>query len=155
VRARLRRFPGIRSRSNTELGVYAGLGLDLVVSLLLACTEPAAFRHPPGTLLEGLAGVGSAIVVAYSVSVSTLFRDLPRSRDTEWFLGFIVGLGLSGVLAIGLALALLEVSEPLSWFGHLGLYWAGTSTLFLAVVVATLPIFTYDRARARHFSPDE
>lgn len=91
--------------------------------------------------------------MAYSVSVSTLFRELPRSSDTESFLGFMVGLG--GVLGIGLAIALFEVSEPLSWPAHWAFYWAGSSTAFLAVLVAASPIFACDRARARHLNHDE
>lgn len=131
------------------------MGLDLMVSLVLASTEPAAFRHPPETLLEALAGAGSAIVVAYIVGVSGLSPDLPRGSDTEWFLGSVVGLGLGGVLGNGLAVVLHEASEPLSWLAHWGVYWAGASTIFLAVAVAYLPIFAYKKARARHLNHDE
>lgn len=131
------------------------MGLDLVVSLALASTGACGLPASTGDAFGGSCGRRQCDCRGLQRRCSGLFRNLPRGSDTEWFLGSVVGLGLGGVLGIGLAVVLLEASEPLSSLAHWGLYWAGASTIFLAVTVAYLPIFAYERARARHMNHDE
>lgn len=93
--------------------------------------------------------------VSYSVSVSALFRRLRRGAESETLLGFIVGLGIGGIFSVGLSLSLIEASKPLGWPGHLAFYWAGISVIFLAALVAALPLFTYENARAEHVNHED
>jgi peptidoglycan biosynthesis protein MviN/MurJ (putative lipid II flippase) len=155
MRSRLRHLPGLRTRSNVEIGVYSAILANLVISAALAVTSPEFFRDPPAALLAALAGVGGAVFIAYTVGMSNLFHDLPRGSETETFVGFLVGLCICGVAGVVLALVLLEVAKPLGWLAHLAFFWAGISMILLAVLVASLPLFTYEAARSRHINRDE
>jgi drug/metabolite transporter (DMT)-like permease len=155
VASRIRRLPGIRSRSNVEVGFSSAFLLNLFVSAVLAVTENQFLRNPQGELLGSLAGIGGAVFIAYTVGMTDLFRELRRDSESETFLGFLVGFGFCGVTAICLALGLLEVTKPLGWLGHLALLWSAASVFFLACMVAALPLFAYERSRAKHLNQDD
>jgi peptidoglycan biosynthesis protein MviN/MurJ (putative lipid II flippase) len=155
VPSRIRHLPGIRSRSNVEIGVCSAFLLNLLVSVVLAVTETHLFRKAPSALLESLAGVGGAVFIAYTVGMTDLSRGMRRDPETETFLGVLVGLGVCGVAGICFALLLLEVAKPLGWLGHLAVFWSGVSVFFLACMVAALPLFAYERSRAKHLNQDD
>jgi drug/metabolite transporter (DMT)-like permease len=153
--ARIRRLPGIRSRSNVEVGVSSAFLLTLFVSVVLVVTEAEFLRNPQGELLGWLAGIGGAVFIAYTVGMTDLFREVRRDSESETFLGFLVGFGLCGVAGVCLALGLLEVAKPLGWLGHLAVLWSAVSVFFLACMVAALPLFAYERSRAKHLNQDD
>jgi drug/metabolite transporter (DMT)-like permease len=155
VSSRIRRLPGIRSRSNAEIGAFAAFLLNLLVSVVLALTETHFLRDPKNELLGSLAGIGGAVFIAYTVGMTDLSREMRRDSETETFLGFLVGFGLCGVAGICFALGLLEVAKPLGWLGHMAVLWSGASIFFLGCLVAALPLFAYERTRAKHLNQDD
>lgn len=153
--SRIRQFRGIRSRSNVEVGIYSAILANLVIAAALTVSTPHSFRDPSRQLLQTFAGVGGAIFLAYTVGVSNLVRDVRRGSDSETLLGFVTGLGISGILGVGLTLLLLDASEPLKGIDRLALYWATCSLTLLAGLVAGLPLIAYEDARSKHLNPDE
>jgi hypothetical protein len=155
VLRRIRLLPGLRSRSNIEFAVYATMFCVFVIAGFSAVSSPSFLRNPPNDLLEALAGVGATLFVSYSVGMSSLFQRIRRDGETETLLGVLVGLGLSGVIGVGLSLALLDVSQPFGWLARFALCWASGSLVGLAAFIAVLPLFAYEDARARHVNQDE
>lgn len=106
-------------------------------------------------MLAAAAGVGAGIFIAYTVGVSGLARQVRRSAEAEVLLGFLTGLGLSGIFGVGLAVILIAVSKPLGWLAELALAWTAGSLILLGIIVAALPLFAYDDSRIRHLNHDD
>jgi hypothetical protein len=153
--SRIRRLPGLRRLSNFQAGGYAAAAVVLVLSIVVDLLEADVFRKPPDELLVGLAGLGGAVFIAYTVGITGLLQDMRRGTETEVYIGSLVGLGFSGIAGAGMALCLLEASEPLGWLAHLAIWWACVSLFLLASLVAALPLFTYERAGAKHRNHDD
>jgi hypothetical protein len=152
---RVRGLPFLRSRSNVEFGVCLAVLLNLGLAFALTASAPNYFRDPSSQFLEAFAGVGGGVFVAYTVGVSNLFRSMRRSADAEALLGTLVGLGLCAILGVGFALLLIDAARPLGLVEHFGFYWAGGSLIWLAGLVASLPLFAYEDARAKHINHDD
>src|SRR5258708_848159 len=110
--SRIKRLPGVRSRSSVELGVYVAIAAVLTFAAAFAAVSPRILRSPPNQLLAALAGVGSAVFISYSVGISGLFRQTRRGSDTEILLGLLTGLSICGIFGVGLAVILLGVPKP-------------------------------------------
>jgi hypothetical protein len=54
-----------------------------------------------------------------------------------------------------LAVILLGVHKPFGWLGDLALAWTASSLIFLAGIVASMPLFAYEDSRSKHINPDE
>jgi drug/metabolite transporter (DMT)-like permease len=153
--SRIRHAPGLRSRSNVEVGVYGAIAANLVLAVALTVSTPHSLRNPSRQLLEAFAGVGGAVFLAYTVAITGLARGFPRGSESETALGFMTGLGVCGIFGVGLVLLLLDARTPFSWLDHLALYWAACSVTLLAGLVAGSPLIAYEDPRAKHLNLDE
>lgn len=108
---------------------------------------------PPASpdLLQSLATIGAIFEVAYVVEVVWMVPRMGRGEEFEEWLGFIVGAGIAGLLAI--AVALLGVQHRIA--GHsnslddLGLSFVLVSLVILAGVLVSQPLL------ARRFDDSE
>lgn len=119
------------------------LGGALTVSVGLFCSQPSA------ELLWTLAQVGVGLLIAYSVAFASVEKDLSRqgSRDRhEDWLGFVGGCGSSGLAGIIIALIAASHREAghASFLDDAGLWYSVSAIGMLGVVVAILPILSYE-----------
>ena len=102
---------------------------------------------PPASpeLLQSLATIGAIFVPAYVVEVVWLVPRMGRGEEFEEWLGFVVGAGIAGLLAI--AVALLGVEHRLA--GHanslddLGLSFIVVSLTILAGTLVLQPLLAH------------
>jgi hypothetical protein len=137
------------------LGLCLAIASVFTFSAAFTVTSPQVLQHPPNALLAALAGVGSAVFISYTVGVSRLSRQFRRGPDGAVLLGFLTGLGISGIFGVGLAVVLLGTARPFGWLGDLALAWAGSSVALLAGLVAALPLLAYEDSRIKHLNPEE
>jgi len=102
---------------------------------------------PPASpeLLQSLATIGAIFVPAYVVEIVWLVPRMARGEEFEEWLGFVVGAGIAGLLAI--AVALLAVEHRLA--GHsnslddLGLSFIVVSLTILAGTLVLQPLLAH------------
>ena len=101
-----------------------------------------AIPAPSPDLLQSLATIGAIFEVAYVVEVVWMVPRMGRGEEFEEWLGFIVGAGIAGLLAI--AVALLGVQHRVA--GHsnslddLGLSFVLVSLVILAGTLVCQPL---------------
>lgn len=142
---------GLTSRhlSPVQTGLASAFGgVGLIAACLFAGTARLTDAPPSAELLRQLAGVGVGLLIAYSVAVAAVERIVgakrPKDEHENW-LGFVTGLGLCGLIAVGVALGLAEHRDAgyANLLDDLGLWWVVGSVVMLGTVVATLPISNY------------
>ncbi len=102
---------------------------------------------PPASpdLLESLATIGAIFVPAYVVEVVWMLPHMGRGEEFEEWLGFVVGAGIAGLVAI--AVALLGAQHRLA--GHsnslddLGLAFVIVSLTILAGALVSQPLLAH------------
>ncbi len=123
-------------------GVVGCFGL--AVLLLVAFADP----RPSAGLLENLAQVGATLLIAYVVEISWLVKAArsTSAEERENRLGAFVGVGASGLIGIGLALALVERASIGQWSGlnDLEFGWVVGSLSTLGIVVVLQPILVHE-----------
>jgi hypothetical protein len=106
-------------------------------AFFLGAIPPASPR-----LLQSLATIGAIFVPAYVVEVVWMVPRMGRGEEFEEWLGFVVGTGMAGLLAI--AVALLGAEHRLA--GHanslddLGLSFVVVSLVILAGTLVSQPL---------------
>jgi hypothetical protein len=99
---------------------------------------------PPASaaLLQNLAIVGAILIPAYVVEVIWLMPQMGRGEEFEEWLGFVVGAGLAGLLAIAVALLGVEhrVAGHANSLDDLGLSFVVVSLTILAVTLVVQPL---------------
>jgi hypothetical protein len=129
------------------------------VALLVAVLSAVAsgLGYASAELLRSLAEVGVALLLAYIVEAVWLVNGARREAWHENWLGFISGIGFSGLLGIAAALATAAHREA----GHgnfiddIGLWWAVCSLMLLGVLVTSQPFMVDRAARSRVGHPDQ
>jgi len=106
---------------------------------------------PPASaqLMQNLFTLGAILVPAYVVEAVWLSQRMGRNIDYEEWLGFAVGAGICGLLAIAIALLLGEhrAAGHSNWLDDLGLGWVVMAEIILASVLILQPLLA-DRLRA-------
>src|SRR6188472_4254237 len=107
-----------------------------------------AIPPPSANLLQSLATIGAIFVAAYVVEVVWMMPRMGRDKEFEEWLGFVVGAGIAGLLAIAVALLGVEhrVAGHSNWLDDLGLAFVVVSLAILAGVLVSQPLL------ARRFS---
>lgn len=122
--------------------VLLAVGLTLVGGGLLS-------GSPSPQLLWTLSQAGIGLLIAYSVAIAgvekSLSRKGTRNRHEDW-LGVAAGCGVCGLVGIAVAMgtaAHLEAGHG-GFADKIGLWWAVGSIGMLGIVVAILPIMSYE-----------
>jgi putative flippase GtrA len=106
--------------------------------------------------LSDIAQIGATLLVAYAIETSWLVKESPaRGARRENWLGFVVGIGVSSAIGIGIAIALVG-REPATFLGTASSTWMLFSVGFLAFLVAMLPYVLHEWVHTAHTEyPDE
>ena len=102
---------------------------------------------PPAspTLLQNLATIGAILVPAYVVEIVWLIPKMGRGEEFEEWLGFVVGAGIAGLLAIAVALLGVEhrVAGHANTLDDLGLSFVIVSLTILAFTLVLQPLLAH------------
>jgi hypothetical protein len=102
---------------------------------------------PPASpeLLQSLATIGAIFVPAYVVEIVWLVPRMARGEEFEEWLGFVVGAGIAGLLAIAVALLGVEhrVAGHANSLDDLGLSFIVVSLTILAGTLVLQPLLAH------------
>jgi len=134
------------------IGLRTAIGSTMVgaaaVALLIIGAD-AHFRLEDDAL-STIAQIGATLLVAYAVETSWFVKESKvRGRNRESWIGFVVGVGLSSVIGIMIAIAMIGQPSP-SALATLGATWLLFSLVYLAILVALMPYLLYEWAHSVH-----
>lgn len=130
-------------------GIAGAVGSVAVIAVAFGVGFGLTLGPPGADLLRALAQLGVGLLVAYSVFLarveSRLGRKGTRAHHEDW-LGFVTGCGVCAFLGIAAALAASahRESEQAGALVDVALWWAVASIGMLGIVVAILPIMSYE-----------
>jgi len=122
-------------------GILQALGSVAVATVGIGfalSTIPAASP----ALLENVAQIGAALLVAYAVEAVWLAQRAEMDDEYEEWLGFLVGTGVAGLLAIafGLLLSGHRAAGHENLVDDFGLAWSVVSLIILGGVLVLQPL---------------
>lgn len=138
------RRPGLPVLEPITKGVLLALFSVAVASIggafFLGAIPPASPE-----LLQSLATIGAIFVPAYVVEVVWLVPRMARGEEFEEWLGFVVGAGIAGLLAIAVALLGVEhrVAGHANSLDDLGLSFVVVSLTILAGTLVLQPLLAH------------
>jgi hypothetical protein len=130
-------------------GFASAVGIILFLAAVLTSCGAVVLSTPSAELLWALAQLGVGLLIAYSIALAAVEKDLSRKgtrNQHENWVGFVGGCGVCGLVGIGLALITASDLEA----GHTnladqaGLWWSASSIGMLGIMVAILPILSYE-----------
>jgi hypothetical protein len=133
-------------RRGSLLGVAVTVGLGLSLWPIGA----AVAEKPSAELLRYMAGIGATLLIAYAIEMSAVVRtEYVRSSMRENWIGFIVGIGVGGLMAVAVALGLAERAEVNHrlWVDQALFAFATGGLLMLGLIVTLLPALHYEWLR--------
>jgi len=102
---------------------------------------------PPASpdLLQSLATIGAIFIAAYVVEVVWMVPRMGRGEEFEEWLGFMVGSGIAGLLAIAVALTGVQhrLAGPSNSLDDLGLSFVIVSLVILAGTLVLQPLLAH------------
>jgi hypothetical protein len=112
-----------------------------------------AFPPASPELLQSLATIGAILVPAYVVEVVWMVPHMGQGEEFEEWLGFVVGAGIAGLIAIAAALLGVEhrVAGHTNTLDDLGLGFIVVSLVILAGTLVSQPLLAH---RFRDLSDD-
>jgi hypothetical protein len=131
-----------------ERGLLEGLTLLIVLSASVSFLVLAILggSSPSPRLLEGVATLGTGLLLAYVVEVSWLTVRIRCAPDYERRLGFFVGLAAGGL--IGVVVAILLAAHISAGHSNLlddiGLSWVIASLAMLGSLVIVQPLLVHE-----------
>jgi hypothetical protein len=135
-----------------RLPVYEPItkGVLLAFFSVVVATIGGAFflgAVPPASpeLLQSLATIGAIFVPAYVVEVVWMIPHMGRGEEFEEWLGFVVGAGIAGLVAIAVALLGVEhrVAGHSNSLDDLGLSFVVVSLTILAGTLVSQPLLAH------------
>jgi hypothetical protein len=129
----------------SEKGALEAL-LALVVCTIAGTLAAHAVPDPSNDLLDGIASLGTGLLLAYVVEISWLTARMRREPDYERRLGAFVGIGAGGL--VGVVIALLLAAHRAAGHSNLldsiGLSWVAVSLAFLGGFVIIQPLLVHE-----------
>lgn len=109
-------------------------------AFFLGALPPAS----PG-LIENLVTIGAILVPAYVVEIVWLVPRMKRGFEFDEWLGFVVGAGVAGLIAIAIAVLLVEhrAAGHANSLDDLGLAWVVVAEIILAGVLVIHPLLAH------------
>lgn len=138
------RRPGLPVLEPITKGVLLALFSVAVASIggafFLGAIPPASPE-----LLQSLATIGAIFVPAYVVEIVWLVPRMARGEEFEEWLGFVVGAGIAGLVAIAVALLGVEhrVAGHANSLDDLGLSFIVVSLTILAGTLVLQPLLAH------------
>lgn len=104
-----------------------------------------AFPSASPELLQSLATIGAIFVPAYVVEVVWMVPHMGQGEEFEEWLGFVVGAGIAGLIAIAVALLGVEhrVAGHANTLDDLGLGFVVVSLVILAGTLVSQPLLAH------------
>jgi len=139
-----------------EKGCLKAIGMVLVGSMgafLLTRILPA----PNPDLLNGLASLGTGLLLAYVIEAAWITPRMRTAKDFENRLGVLVGVAVSGLFGVVIALLLAahRAAGHSNWLDHLGLAWTVVSLAILGGLVVLQPLLVHEWQPAEEGSAAE
>lgn len=122
------------------LAFFSVVSASVGVSFFLDAIPPAS----PG-LLQNLATIGAIFVPAYVVEIVWIVPQLGRGEEFEEWLGFMVGAGIAGLMAVAVALLMVEhrIAGHSNSLDDLGLSFVVVSLTILAGTLVSQPLLAH------------
>lgn len=129
-----------------QRGLALAFGLIAFLSLILSWAIIGRIPDASESLLEAIATVGTGLFLAYVIEMAWLVTRLKGARDIKKRLGVYIGLGLTGLAGIVVALLLSahQAAGHSNYLDDIGLAWAGVSLMVLGLVVAIHPLLVHE-----------
>jgi hypothetical protein len=133
------------------LAFFSVVVASIGAAFFLAAVPPAS-----PDLLQSLATIGAIFVPAYVVEVVWMIPRLGRGEEFEEWLGFVVGAGIAGLVAIAVALLGVEhrVAGHANSLDDLALAFVVVSLAILAGTLVSQPLLAH-RFRDAGSEPEE
>ncbi|HEY5709622.1 MAG TPA: hypothetical protein VID51_02395 [Solirubrobacterales bacterium] len=130
-----------------ERGLLEGLGILAAVSIsVFSFLYALGVPNPSADLLEGIATLGTGLLLAYVVEISWFAGRMRSESDYEKRLGTFLGLGTAGLA--GIVVALLLASHRAAGHSNLldsiGLAWVIASVTTLGGMVIMQPLLVHE-----------
>lgn len=139
----------MRRPTSIEKGFYGAL-LVVVGCCALAMPAVNAVPAPSVRLMDGIASLGTGLLLAYVVEAVWATRQMRSAHDYEKRLGFLVGLATTGLA--GIVIALLVSAHLAAGHSNLldvaGLAWVVVSLGLLGGFVVTQPLLGHEWSSA-------
>ena len=141
-------MPAMRDRLPVLEPIPRGVALALF-SVVVASAGGAFFLGaiPPASpgLLQSLATIGAILVPAYVVEVVWMVPNMGSGEEFEEWLGFVVGTGIAGLIAIAVALLGVEhrVAGHANTLDDLGLSFVVVALVILAGTLVSQPLLAH------------
>lgn len=133
-------------------GLLVGFGtiLGLAIALFGLAGTALSRSDPSAELFRLLAEIGVGLLIAYSVAIAGVERQLRHDEEHELWVGFTAGVGCAALVALALSVGLAEYRDA----GHSGILdvagfcWTAVSFGMLGLVIAALPLAAYSWRQA-------
>lgn len=134
-------LPGLPILDPIPKGVLQALGSVAVATVGIGFALNTIPTASPA-LLENIAQIGAALLIAYTVEAVWLAQRAEMDDEYEEWLGFLVGTGIAGLLAIAFALLLSghRAAGHDNLIDDFGLAWAVISLAILGGVLVLQPV---------------
>lgn len=149
VQALVERIDSI-SKDSISKGFALGFVSVLVISVIcLASGRYFGVREAPETLLRDLAQIGVGLLIAYSVAIAAVERDVSAIEgDHRLWVGFVTSIGCCGLVGVGIAVAVASLGSG-GWLVDEVIWWWSVGAIgMLGLLVAFLPFLSYEWRRA-------
>jgi hypothetical protein len=138
------KLPWLRDFSPARRSVVEVVGMMLGATILCSFFTHRYAAKPSQGLCSALAEIGATLLIAYTLSVNWVHeKNAKRGAHRESWAAGVAAIGMSGLVGIATAFALIDSGRPLTWAASFGLAWALVSIVLLGVWIALLPWTMY------------
>lgn len=135
----------MRGVGEVKKGCLKAIGLILVGSMGISLIT-RILPGPSPDLLNGFASLGTGLLLAYVIEAAWITPRMRAAKDYEERLGVLVGVAVSGLIGVVLALLLAahRTAGHSNWLDDFGLAWAVLSLAVLGSLVVLHPLLVHE-----------